>query len=1029
MKRLLCALFCSVLALGAFAQMKGVVVDADTQEPIIGASVIAEAGKVGAVTNLDGEFSINVKPGTMLNVSYMGYSPQNVKASQNMHIALKEVSQELSDVIVIGYGVQRKSDVTGAISSVSGKDITSAPVGNAVQALAGRAAGVQVMSNTGAPGGSTTIKIRGTGTVNDSDPLYVVDGFIVNNIDHLNPYDIANVEILKDASSSSIYGARSANGVVLITTKEGQSGKTQVSFDTYWGMSNPWKEIKVLNTEEFALMRDYNTGLSNYSVDGRLYYSKDANGDYYFDDGKKQRLDSISANSPDSWWKAVTRTGFKQQYNLSVSGGGDRSKYMISGSYFNEKGVVKTSDYERFSIRTNLSNKLTRWLTLRTSLLYTADDRSLVNEGQNSVLKRALNQSPLICIYNQKGYWTEDHPLAQLARNHNEAKSNRIDLNIDLTANINKFLTYQFKFSDYANFYNTYNFNEVNQLDVDFSIPEDKTSVSRYHAYTNKWEFNNLLMFRYEKGRHNIGATLGQTAENQSVDNITASKQGTSSNEPNLRYLTAAYYGDRTSGTLSEWSALGILGRINYSYNDLYLLQVNLRADASSKFSKSERWGYFPSASLGWRFFNEKFMKPLTWLSNGKLRLGWGILGNNRIGNYARYTQLVNDLNYSYGTGAHITQPGVAATSLGNDHIKWEKTKSYNIGLDLGFFNNRLSASFEVYTKRTDDMLLNVPVTNAAGLTTAPMVNAGSVDNKGVEVQMAWNDRIDKDFRYEVGFNVSFNKNEVVSLGTGNEPVYGAHLSEGSINNYVTKTEVGRPIACFYGYVTDGIFQSVEQIASSAQNDGLTKPGDFRFKDINNDGKIDSDDRTYIGSPHPDFTFGIPVSFGYKNYELTVFFQGQVGNDIFNVMDYYMNSNHGTGNAYANIRDMHWSGADGDRAFWAANPAGTVPDLRQADNQRNYRASDFYVKDGSYMRLKDVRFTYILPKNIVNKLSLSTLQAYVSAYNLLTFTSYNGLDPEVGRNSGSEGNNLYMGVDHGNYPQARSLTFGLKVSF
>ena len=1010
--------------------LKGVVVDEATQEPLIGVTVATEKGHTGTITNIDGEFTIAVSVGTPLKVSYMGYVTQSVKASANMRIVLKETSQELSDVVVIGYGVQRKSDITGAISSVSAKDLTAAPVANTVQALAGRAAGVQVMTNTGAPGGSTTIKIRGTGTVNDSDPLYVVDGFIVNNIDHLNPYDIQNVEVLKDAASSSIYGARSANGVVLITTKGGQSGKMKITLDTYWGISNPWKEIKVMGVEDFALMRDYNTGLSNYSSDGQLYYSKDAEGNYYFDEGKKHRLDSISANSPDSWWNAVTRTGFKHLYNLSVSGGTDKTKFMVSGNYYGENGVVRTSDYERVSLRMNLTNKLTRWLSLRTSLLYTSDDRSLVSEGQNSVLKRALNQSPLVCTYNAKGYWTEDHPLAQLARNHNQAKSNRIDANIDLTANINKYLTYQFKFSDYANFYNTYGFGEVGKLEEEFVIPDDMTSVNRVSRKTNKWEVNNLLTFQMKTGAHNIGITAGQTAEQQSIENISASKQGTSSNEENLRYLSAAFFGDRTSGGLTEWSALGYLGRVNYSFNDTYLLQVNFRADASSKFHKNERWGYFPSASVGWRFFNEPFMKSLKWLSNGKLRLGWGILGNNRIGDYARYTILNNDLNYSYGTGAHVTQSGVAATSMGNDHIKWEKTKSYNIGLDLGFLDNRLTASFELYTKRTDDMLLNVPVTNAAGLVTAPMVNAGSVDNKGLEIQMAWKDRVGKDFRYEVGFNISFNKNKVVSLGTGNEPVYGAYLNENSILNYVTKTEVGRPIACFFGYVTDGIFQTMDEIQNSAQNDGVTKPGDFRFKDLNNDGKIDSEDRTYLGSPHPDFTFGVPMTFGYKDLELTVFLQGQVGNDIFNVMEYYLNSNHGTGNVYTELRQNHWAGDYvANRSFWPANPTASVPDLRQADNSKNYRASDFYVKNGSYMRLKDVRLSYNVPQHLVSKLHLQGLQAYISAYNLLTFTKYNGLDPEVGRNSGSESNNLYMGVDHGNYPQARNFTFGLNLTF
>lgn len=1033
MRRLLSLLFLSVFAATfSYGQaLNGVVVDDATGEPLMGVSVVKPGTNIGAITNMDGEFSINVPAGTVLRVSYMGYATQNVKARQGLTVRMKETANNLDELVVIGYGVQRKSDVTGAISSVDSKALTQAPVANAVQALEGRAAGVQVMTNTGAPGGSTTIKVRGTSTINNSDPLYVVDGFIVDNIDHLSPYDIENIEILKDASSSSIYGARSANGVVLITTKQGKSGKPRVSLDAYWGISHPWKTIDVMGVEDFALMRDYNTGQSNYSVDGRLYYSKNADGEYYFDENKFHNLDTIMSNpaTPKTWWDAVTRTGFKQQYNLSVSGGNDKLRYAVSGNYYKELGIVKTSDYEKYSFRMNMTNNLTKWLTLRSTLLYTQDDRHMVPEGQNSVLKRALNQNPLIQVYDLKGYYTEDHPIAQLARNHNEGKTNRIDVNIDLTAKINRYLTYQFKFSDYANFYNTYGFSEVNKLNEDFNMT-DNTTVSRYTTKTNKWEIDNILTFNYKTGLHAVTVTAGQTMEKNLFESVTASKQGTSTNEENLRYLSSAYFGDRATGTATDWTALGFLGRVNYSFADRYLLQANFRADASSKFAKDQRWGYFPSASLGWRFTNEKFMEKQKVLSYGKLRLGWGLLGNNRIGDYVRYTIINNRLNYSYGYGQSITENGAAATSLGNDRIKWEKTRSYNIGLDLGFLRDRLMFTFEWYTKKTTDMLLNVPVSYSVGLSTNPMFNAGSIRNNGVEFQLTWKDSPSKDFHYEAGFNISFNKNKVISLGKANEPIYGGYLSESSIVNYVTKTEVGQPIGYFYGYVTDGIFQTPEEVAASAQNDGVTQPGDFRFKDLNGDGKIDSQDRTFIGSPHPDFFFGMPISLSYKNFDLSLFFQGQVGNDIFNVMEYYLNSNCGTGNAYADLRKKHWAGAyDQSRTFWPANPDGTVPDLRQADNAKNYRASDFYVQDGSHIRLKDVRLTYTLPMNLVQKIRLSAASVYLSAYNLFTITGYDGLDPEVGKNSGSEGNNLYMGVDHGNYPQSRVFTLGVNLAF
>lgn len=1013
--------------------VRGVVLDKDTREPIIGASVIQQGTTNGVTTNWDGEFELKVPLNSTLKVTYVSYGEQTilVASAGPFTVYLQEEGQELDELIVIGYGVQRKSDITGAISSVSAKDITAAPVASPVQALQGRATGVQVVQNTGAPGGKTTIKIRGTGTINDSDPLYVVDGFIVDDIEHINPNDIASMEVLKDAASASIYGARSANGVVIITTKQGESGKANITFDAYAGVSSPWKTIDVMGIDDFALMRDYVEGRNNYSADGQLYYSKDMSGQLYYDAGKYQRLDSIksSPTTPKNWWDAVTQVGFKQQYNLTVSGGNENHKYLVSGNIYDEKGIVKTSAYQRMSMRLNLSNKLTNWLDLRTNLLYTNDDRSIVPEGQNGVLKRALHQNPLIHTYNNAGYYSENHPIAVIERNHNRSTSHRIDANIDLTAKLHKNLTYQFKFSNYTNFFNRYQFNEVEKLEENFEIPTDLTKVIRKSIITNKTEINNLLTFAYAKKKHDVGITAGQTMEMSAVENLDAERQGTSANSSNLWYLSAAYFGDRATGAISEWSSVGLLSRVNYAYDNKYLFQFNFRADASSKFSPSERWGYFPSASVGWKFSGEEWMQNAEFISLGKIRVGWGRLGNNRIADYARYTIINNEYNYSYGTGAHVTHPGATATTLGNENIRWEKTESYNIGLDLNFFNNSLNTTIEYFDKKTSDMLLRVPVALSVGLDEAPMVNAGSVRNRGAEFMITYKGRVSK-FKYDIGLNLSYIKNTVTSLGSGNEPIYAARLTEESILDYVTRTEVGMPIAYFYGYVTDGIFQTPEQVAESAQNDGETAPGDFRFKDLNMDGKIDASDRTYLGSPHPDFVFGVPISLSYGNFDLSLFFQGQWGNKIFNVMDYYMNSTHGTGNVYADLRSKHWSGPYvASRSFYPENPNGTVPDLDPADRPKNFRASNFFVKDGSYMRLQNVRFSYNLPESFVERIKLKNASVYITAHNLFTFTRYNGFDPEVGKNPGQETNNLYMGIDHGNYPQARSFIAGLKVTF
>jgi len=1030
-------MFCSLVAYGQTTiPVSGTILDAKTKEPLTGVTVAEKGTTNGTMTDIDGKFSLKTPSQATLLITYMGYVTQEVSVSNNklLNIQLSEESKLLDEIVVIGYGVQKKSDVTGAISSISGKDINNVPVSSTLQALQGKAAGVNIIQNTGAPGGNSTIKIRGTGTVNDADPLYVVDGFIVDGINHLNPNDIANVEVLKDAASSAVYGARGANGVVLVTTKSGEQGKVKITFDSFIGISNPWKKISVMDTEQYALMMDYVNGLTNYSAEGKLYYSKDpATQQLYYDQSKYHRVDTIRSNSPSNWWDAITQTGFKQQYNLSVSGGDSKNKYMISGSYFDESGVVETSKYSRFNTRINLNNQLTSWLNLNSNIMYTNEKRKIVPEGDKSILKQALYQNPMIYTYNSKGYYSEDHPIAILDRNHNEMKRHRIDLNMSLTAQITSFLAYQFRVSDYIIPETWSNFFEVNKLEEDFQMPYDLTTVYKRENLANKWEINNLLTFTWNKNIHDLTILAGQTAEGYSFSFHESTRKGTASNSHHLQYLSSAYTGDKTSGLQRDWSALGFVGRINYNLLDRYLFQANFRADASSIFPPGERWGYFPSASVGWKFSSESFMQNLDWMSLGKLRVGWGQLGNNRIDEMSRYTLLNTQYNYPFGVGNHILYPGITATTIGNNKIHWEKTETFNVGLDLNLFKNSLTISVEYFDKLTTDMLLRVPVTISAGLDNAPMTNAGSVRNRGAELIVNHKNKINK-VRYEVGFNISYIKNKVESLGTGNEPIYGSWLDEASIRDFVTKTAVGKPIGSFFGYVTDGIFQSYDEIKASAQYDHgkndfeqTTRPGDFRFKDLNGDGRITAEDRTYLGSPLPDFVFGIPISVSYANFDLNIFFQGQTGNKIFNVMDHYLN-NPAAGNVYSNLRSKHWSGQlREDREFFPLHLNASVPDLRSSDLSRNFRSSDFLVKDGSYVRLQELRLTYNFEEKLCSKLGLSNLAVTVGAYNLLTFTRYNGFDPEVGKVIGTEGNNLSMGVDQGNYPQARTFTLGLKI--
>lgn len=971
----------------------------------------------------------------MLVVSYVGYKTQEVPVNgrTTINIEMSSNASALDEVIVIGYGVQRKSDVTGSISSVSGKEINNVPVSSALQALQGKASGVNIIQNSGAPGGATTIKIRGTGTINDADPLYVVDGFIVDDITHINPNDIANIEIFKDAASSAVYGARAANGVVAITTKTGEKGKVSVTFDGYVGFSEPWKKIDVMDTENYALMLDYINGTSTYSADGRLYNTL-TDGQYVFDDHKKFLVDTIAQNSPANWWDAITQTGIKQQYNVAVSGGNDNTKFLVSASYYDERGIVKSSDYKRFNTRMNLNQRITSWLNLQAALSYSNENREYIPEGQKSVLKRALYQNPMVMLYNTKGYWSEDHPVAQIERYHKNLVRDRFDMNVTLSADFLKFFNYQFKAAYYVAPEKTRQFTEVGALEEDFAMTSLST-VNNYRTTIDKWEINNLLTFNWRDDYNTLTVLVGQTAEGYRNSYQESIKKGTPSNNEDLWYLSGAYTGDKTYGLDTKWTAVGVIGRVNYSFRDRYLVQANMRIDGSSKFSRDNRWGTFPSVSVGWKFSSESFLRDATWLTLGKLRLGWGKLGNNRIDELSRYTYLVSQYNYPYGQGLHVLQPGYTALTIGNPDIRWEKTETYNAGLDFAFLNNSILFGIEYFDKKTTDMLLAVPTVASAGLVTDPMTNAGAVRNYGIEGQASYRRTFGK-FSFDVGFNLSWIKNKVTALGTGNEPIYGSYLEEGSIVDYVTKTAVGMPIGSFFGYVTDGIFQTADEVRASAQyepgkldSEQTTRVGDFRFKDLNGDGNITAEDRTYLGSPLPDFVFGIPLNFRYDGFDLSIFFQGQTGNKIYNVMDYYL-YNAAEGNVYADIRSQHWSGqAAENRAFFPLNLNNSVPDLDPSDTARNFRSSDFFVKDGSYLRLKELRFSYTFPQNIIGRLGLSSLTLSATAYNLLTFTKYDGFDPEVGKVSGTESNNLSMGVDHGNYPQARSFTFGLKFGF
>ncbi|MEA4937579.1 MAG: TonB-dependent receptor [Paludibacter sp.] len=1023
--------------------ISGKVEDAQTKEPIVGATVAVKGTTTGTITDINGSFNLNVsQTNAELQITYIGYKSQTVKVEgrKNIVISLSEDAIALDQVVVIGYGVQRKSDLTGAISSIKGDEIAKLPTTMVVQALQGKAAGVEVVQNSGAPGSSSAIRIRGMGTINDSDPLYIVDGIPMDNINYLSSDDISSIEILKDASSAAIYGSRAANGVVLIQTKSGKDSKNKVNvnFNSYVGWQESWKDPGVMKKEDFAYFADFVNDL-------HIYTMKDAEtGEYKIKPETQELIDKGS-----DWWDELSRKGMMQKYNISLTGGSDKLNYYASANWMNTDGIIKESDFDRKSFNIKMNTKLLPNLQLTTNLTYAKEKRREVGEGTWGVIKTAINYNPLTPIFDQNESYNWTTPVENLRRTTFDSFANSTIGQVNLDWDIIKGLKYSFRAS-YANYYSDreqflrYNVNP----EIVGSIRYD---VKRSPSSTENISMDNILNYNGQFGKHNLNVMVGQTMETSINARSWSSGTGYGGYDNVFNALNFAQFSQSVSGYSTGWTALGLISRLSYNYDDKYLFQANFRADASSRFNKKNRWGTFPSVSLGWKLNSEDFLVDAEWISLLKVRAGWGQLGNNRVGNFAYETYVGGSQDtYIYGIGTPSIQPGLSITQYGNYNIRWERTQSTSLGLDANFFNNKITTSVDYFVKDTHDMLIGVPLVYSAGYVSTPMQNAGSIRNEGWEIQINHKNSIG-DFSYEIGGNFTRVNNMVTALGTKNEPIYGGAL--GSPNNlgYVNKTVVGAPIACYYGWKTDGImtaddFENGVPVVPVFSSGSTYTPGDMKFVDINADGIIDDNDKTFIGSPHPDFFYGINLSAAYKGFDLSMFFQGVYGTEIYNVTKYFGYSTvtyaggwiGGSGMSYSNVMNDYFEKvwrpepvAGTYREPYGSNLTGTVP-LPSSDgskNEMNFRNSDFYIEDGSYLRLKNIQLGYTFPKSISEKLNFKNLKLYATASNVLTFTKYEGLDPEIGKTSGQESNNLHIGIDQGVYPQARSYMLGVIIDF
>ena len=1038
MKTVMSLLLAAVAAFTSFAAsaqhtISGVVVDLDNGEPVIGATLAVGGKGASMITDVNGEFTFScATPEASLEIRSIGYEPQTVKvsASKRNSIRMRPSTALLDEVVVLGYGTTTRKDVTGAVSKVNVKDMQKAPVSNFEEALAGRVAGVQSTSGDGQPGSDLNIVIRGNNSVTQSnDPLYVVDGFpletSLGNV--LNPEEIESMEILKDASATAIYGARGANGVILITTKKGKVGRPVVTYNLNMGVQRAIKRQEMLSPYEFVRYQ--------LEVDPTLYSSM------YL--GTEKTLDDYRSEKGINWQDEVLRNAFVMNHNLAVRGGSESTRYSISGSVAHQDGVISNSGFRKYQGRLNLEQTLSRKVKVGLNLNYTYTKKF-------GTIAAEQNSSPTASImYSMWGYrpvgslWQENllddlyddslDPSRDYRINPVMAVENEHNPMYTSTFISNAF--FQWKILDNLVLRITGGYSKIGQKREIFNNSKSRLGHPRTNEKVNgsitHYERTNFLnentltyIFKLKKG-HNLKLLGGFTLQ----DNRYAVDGFTSINVPNEELGIAGLdEGTVTKSPVSRTdnSLMSFLARADYNYKSRYMLTVSYRADGSSKFPKKNRWASFPSAAVAWGFGQEPFMRNLTWWNSGKLRFGVGSTGNNRVSDYASLTSLVISPTSGYSVN-NSPHKGVIPGSLGNADLKWETTVQYNVGLDLGFLDDRVNFTADWYYKRTKDLLLNATLAPSMGFLNAYR-NIGSVSNSGLELTLNTVNIKNRDFQWDSSFNISFNRNKVISLNE-DEPSLATRVTWGNFNNAYPYIAIpGQPIAMFYGYLFDGIYQYSDfdkvgndyVLKAGVPNNGNDraniKPGDIRYRDINGDGQVDSYDLTIIGNPNPKFIGGFTNNFRYRDFDLSVFLQFSYGGQIQNANRIEFEGGDPTArtslNMFASVKDR-WT---------PENPSNT---LFRVGGQGPTAYSDRTIEDGSYLRLKTVTLGYTLPAAITRRVGINSLRFYASAQNLLTWTKYSGLDPEVSTYDTA----LTPSFDWSSYPRSRTMTLGLEISF
>ena len=1027
---LMSSALCAVCTMANAQQVNvsGVIKDA-TGETVIGASVMVKGTKTGTVTDFDGRFHVECTPGATLVISYIGYQTQEVKAADGMNVVLQEAANDLNEVVVTGYTTQRKADLTGAISVVSVDDIAKQNENNPIKALQGRVPGMNISAD-GSPSGTATVRIRGIGTLNNNDPLYIVDGIPTKaGMHELNGNDIESIQVLKDAASASIYGSRAANGVIIITTKKGKEGKIKVDFDGSIAVSTYAHKMKVLNAKEYGQVMwqayvndgmDPNTNGLGYRYD----WGYNAQGTPVLNGiSMKKYLDDAGTTpaADTDWFDETTRTGVIQQYNVSVSNGSDKGSSFFSLGYYKNLGIIKTSDFNRFSARMNTEYKLLKNKMLTVGEHFTLNRTSEV-QAPGGFLQNVLQFNPSLPIYTEDGnyagpvggYPDRYNPVAVLERN----KDNRYTywrmfgdayLNLNPFKDFNIRTTFGLDYSQKQQRFFTYPVTEGN-------VANNKNGVEAKQEHWTKWMWNAVATYNMELGKNRIDLMAGMELNRQDDIYFSGYKEGFSILNPDYMWPDAGTTNPQAYGGGSGYSLVSFFGKANYNYADKYMASFTIRRDGSSRFGKNNRYATFPSVSAGWRINQENFLKKASWIDDLKIRASWGQTGNQEIDNLARYTLYVSNYGVnenggqSYGTsydiagtnGGSTLASGFKRNQIGNDNIKWETTTQTDLGFDFAFFRNTLYGNFDWYFKKTKDILVNMPGIAVMGEGSSQWINAGEMENRGFEFNIGYRNQTHFGLKYDVTANISSYRNKITALPT-------TVAANGTFGGNGVKSVIGHPMGAQVGYVADGIFKSQEEIDNHATQEGAGL-GRIRWKDLTGDDKITEADQTWIYNPVPDFTYGFNIYLEYKNFDFTAFFQGVQGVDIISDLkketDIWAGLNIGFLNKGKRLLDA-WS---------ATNPDSNVPALSLSDNNNEKRVSSYWVENGSYLKLRTIQFGYNFPQTIASKLAMQRLRMYVSAQNLFTIksSSFTGVDPE--------------NPNYG-YPIPLNITFGLNVTF